>query len=77
MSGETDPDQREDPRGKFDTGQGYPEEEPSGANDQQPDGTEHGPEEGTGDTKRAPETDGSGRDSPPSTATGNPFAAGG
>lgn len=62
-----------DPGGR-DTGAGYPEEQPPGANP----GVER---EGEGDapsggSSRRPDTDG-GRDGKPGQATGNPGAAGG
>lgn len=72
---EREPDLNDDPR-KQGTGQGYPEANPA---DQTPrEGTESGPEAGTGGgaDERAPDTD-SGADASPSGATGNPGAAGG
>jgi hypothetical protein len=72
MDDEREPDVREDPR-KQGTGEGYPESNPA---DQTPvEGSEQGPEAGTGpDPQNAPS--GGDRDSPPSKATGNPDAAG-
>jgi hypothetical protein len=75
MSDERQPDQREDPRGP-DTGQGYPEEQPGGAQPEPGnDGSDVGPEADT-EPPPAPTTDGNGRDSGPGIATGNPNAAG-
>lgn len=73
---EREPDISEDPRQRG-TGQGYPETNPA---DQTPrEGTRSGPGADAGGSpqeERAPDTDG-GEDSEPSTATGNPGAAGG
>jgi hypothetical protein len=71
-----EPNVREDPR-KQGTGEGYPESNPEG--DTPVEGTKQGPEAGT---QQEPEMEGqpsstiAGQDSPPSTATGNPHAAG-
>jgi len=71
---EREPDIEDDPR-KQETGQGYPEEQPSGASPKE--GTESGPEAGTGGAEeRSPDTH-AGQDDDPSGATGNPGAAGG
>ena len=70
---EREPNVREDPR-KQGTGEGYPESNPEG---QTPvEGTEQGPEAGTGDEPNNNPSGGQ-YDSPPSKATGNPNAAGG
>ena len=74
---EREPDISDDPRQQG-TGQGYPEANPA---DQTPEeGTRSGPEADTGDSaqeQRAPDTDGDDSDDAPSSATGNPGAAGG
>ena len=74
MSDEREPEVREDPR-KQGTGEGLPESNPEG--ETPVEGTEQGPEAGTENQPQAPSVDGHGKDSPPSTATGNPHAAGG
>ncbi len=71
---ECEPDFDEDPR-QQQTGQGYPEEQPAGASPKE--GTDSGPEAGTGGAEeRSPDTH-AGQDDAPSDATGNPGAAGG
>ncbi len=72
MSDEREPDMTDDPR-KQGTGQGYPEEQQSGANPKE--GTDQGPEAGTSEPS-SPDSDGD-KDSSPGSATGNPGAAGG
>ena len=74
---EREPDISDDPRQQG-TGQGYPESNPADATPQE--GTKQGPEAGAGDSpqeQRAPDTDGDDSDDSPSSATGNPGAAGG
>ena len=73
MDDEREPDLSEDPR-RQQTGQGYPEEQPAGASPAE--GTERGPEAGSGGPDSAPDTEG-GQDEGPAGATGNPDAAGG
>ena len=73
MSEEREPEVREDPR-KQGTAEGLPESNPEG--ETPVEGTEQGPEAGTENQPQAPSVDGNGKDSPPSTATGNPNAAG-
>ena len=71
---EREPDHDEDPR-RQGTGQGYPETNPADATPAE--GTERGPEAGTGGAdERAPDTHAD-QDDEPSDATGNPGAAGG
>ena len=74
---EREPDISDDPRQQG-TGEGYPESNPAG---QTPvEGTDQGPEAGAGGSpqeRRAPDTDGDDSDDAPSSATGNPGAAGG
>jgi hypothetical protein len=70
MTRNDQPDHTEDPRGR-DTGAGYPEEEPGGA---QP-GVERDDEGDRGTHADRPARDG-GRDGDPGQATGNPNAAG-
>jgi hypothetical protein len=71
---EREPDLDEDPRQQG-TGQGYPESNP--ASGSSAEGTEGGPEAGTGGADdQAPDTH-SKQDDSPSDATGNPGAAGG
>ena len=64
MPADDQPDHDEDPRGT-DTGAGYPEEQPDGANPGPPS-----QKPGAGGGGDAPDTDGD--DSGPETATGNP-----
>lgn len=76
-SGQREPDHTSDAPGDVSTGQGYPEEEPGGANPSGSDGRSEGPED-AGDLREdppAPDT-GEDEDSGPGTATGNPGAAG-
>ena len=63
------PDTDESPAGS-DTGAGYPEEQPDGANPGEEKEDRESPE------PAAPTVDGGGADSSPPTATGNPRAAG-
>ena len=73
---EREPDMTHDPRQQA-TGQGYPESNPESATPVE--GTDRGPEADAGGSpqeERAPDTQG-GEDEKPSSATGNPGAAGG
>jgi len=67
------PDVTEDPREQG-TGQGYPESNPAATTPVE--GTESGPESGP-KHRGEPDAPASGADEAPSTATGNPGAAGG
>jgi hypothetical protein len=64
----------DDPR-KQQTGQGYQEEQPSGASPKEGGGD--GPDSGTGGAEEKSVDTHAGQDSSPSNATGNPGAAGG
>ena len=74
MSDDREASQTDDPR-KQGTGQGYPESNPAGSTPKE--GTDQGPESGTGGAEeRSPDTH-AGQDDDPGAATGNPNAAGG
>lgn len=73
MDQERQPDHTEGPR-DTDTGQGYPEEQPPGADE--PSGTDANPTSGT-ERQGEPHADADQDSEPSGAATGNPNAAGG
>lgn len=65
----------DDPRKQQGGGQGYQEEQPAGASPKE--GSGDGPDSGTGGAEEKSVDTHAGQDSSPSSATGNPGAAGG